>query len=64
MMNGYGNITGINPSNVMSSYDSNVDTGAVLDLVNGSSGLMMNGHSSTFDSGPPSFFSPHNGTKK
>ena len=52
---------GLASSNMMSTFDSAMDANSVLDLVNGSSGVMMNGHSSTFDSGPSSFFSSHNG---
>lgn len=63
MMNGYGNMGGITSSNVMSSFDTSVDANSMMDLVSGSSSL-MNGHGSTYDSGPSSFYASHNGKDK
>lgn len=61
--NGYGNLNGMSSSNLMSSaFDSNVDHAtSVLDLVNGSSSLMMNGHGPSFDPGHSNYYSSHNG---
>lgn len=57
MTNGYGTLNGI------SSFDANVDASSVLDLVNGPSSMLMNGHGvPAFDSGPSPFFSSHNGS--
>lgn len=63
MPNGYGNMNGMGSSNMMSSpFDSNVDHAtSVMDLVNGSSSLMMSGHGPSFDPGHSNFFSSHNG---
>lgn len=61
MMTSFRTMNGLTSSSMMSSFDSTVDANTVLDLVNGSSGVMMNGHNSNYDSGPSSFFSSHNG---
>lgn len=63
MMDGYGNMNGMTPPNMITSFDSSVDASSVLDLVNGSSSLMMNGHGQNYDSGS-SYFTSHNGKNK